>query len=120
MEEKNYMNLTPQEMAALLMEKDAQIESLRKALEKAKFAKSEQYRLQSEGIRQAKEKGVRFGRPRKKIPKEFYRYRRQYHEKKLTLEEAARKSHCSVGTFRKWDRETGERLQENDKMETEA
>ena len=112
MEKKDYKNLRPEEMEALLREKDAVIEELTRALELAKTAKSEQYRLQSEGIRAAREKGVKFGRPKKKIPKEFYRIRRQYHDKKITLEEAARKSRCSVGTFRKWDRETGERLEE--------
>ena len=105
MEKDNYEGMTAEELVKALKERDEVILDLKKQLSEQKICKDRRRTLQAEGIRLAKEKGVRFGRPKKKIPKEFYRYRKAYYEGLLTLQEAADKSHCSVTTFRKWDRE---------------
>ena len=108
MDRKDYEKMTTEELIAVLKEKDELIKELKEQLNEQKVGKERRRLLQAEGIRAAKGKGVRFGRPKKKIPKEFYRYRQAYYEGLLTLQEAADKSHCSVTTFRKWDRETRE------------
>ena len=105
MELNNYEGLSREELISLVLEKDNEIEELRTRIADQKKNREKMRRLQADGIKQAKDCGVRFGRPRKKITKEFYRYRKAYHDGVLTLQEAAAKSHCSVTTFRKWDRE---------------
>ena len=119
MERKDYEKMTTEELIAALKEKDELIRDLKEQLDEHKVGKERRRLLQAEGIRVAKDKGVRFGRPKKKIPKEFYRYRQAYYEGLLTLQEAADKSHCSVTTFRKWDKETRE-SGDTDSRETET
>lgn len=54
---------------------------------------------QREGIASAKAKGVKFGRPEIKMPKDFSIIVRDWRYKKISLEEALKKSHMSKSTF---------------------
>lgn len=54
---------------------------------------------QAEGIAAAKARGVRFGRPTKPLPENFYAIHKAWHEKKLTIKEAAAACKMPVGTF---------------------
>ncbi len=105
MKAKSYEEMSREEIIDLLLVKDQTIEELRLRIADQKKKREKMRQLQADGIQQAKDCGVRFGRPRKKVTKEFYRFRKAYHEGVLTLQEAAEKSHCSVTTFRKWDKE---------------
>ena len=106
MAEMKYEELSREELLSLMEQKDNEIQELRVKLAEQKRNREKIRRLQADGIRQAKDSGVRFGRPRKKITKEFFKYRKAYHDGEITLQEAAEKSHCSITTFRKWDKET--------------
>ena len=54
---------------------------------------------QKEGIEAAKQRGVRFGRPRKKLPKAFAAECQRWKQGKISLKEAARNCKMSVTTF---------------------
>ncbi|WP_029541154.1 recombinase family protein [Selenomonas sp. AB3002] len=54
---------------------------------------------QAEGIAAAKERGVRFGRPQRKIPQEFYRQCEKWRQGKVTLAQAAEKCGMPASTF---------------------
>ena len=56
-------------------------------------------RRQAEGIAAAKKRGVRFGRPPKCLPDNFYEVHKQWRSKKITLREAAENCGIPVGTF---------------------
>lgn len=56
-------------------------------------------RRQMEGIAAARARGVRFGRPLRPVPANFYEVRRAWREKKLTLHQAAEACEMPVGTF---------------------
>lgn len=57
---------------------------------------------QKEGIAAAKQKGVRFGRPKKPIPPTFPQYKTQWERGALSSREAARQLHVSQDTFLRW------------------
>lgn len=57
------------------------------------------HRLQREGIAAAKEKGVKFGRPRKKLPDDFEETLRAMENGKITSREAVKRSGMSESTF---------------------
>lgn len=54
---------------------------------------------QAEGIAAAKARGVKFGRPQKPLPDNFYEIHKAWKSKKLTLKEAAKACNMAVGTF---------------------
>ena len=54
---------------------------------------------QREGIAAAKARGVKFGRPAKPLPENFYESHKQWREKKLTMEEAALACGMPTSTF---------------------
>ena len=54
---------------------------------------------QAEGIAAAKAKGVKFGRPPRPLPENFYEVYLAWREKKITLKEAAAACCFPVGTF---------------------
>ena len=54
---------------------------------------------QAEGIRMAKLKGIRFGRPAVKTPRNFIAIVDLYKKKIITSEEACKMSNLSGGTF---------------------
>ena len=57
---------------------------------------------QAEGIRIAKEQGVKFGRPNKKLPSNFKEVARQYLDKKIPFEMALEKTKMTKSTFYKY------------------
>lgn len=57
---------------------------------------------QLEGIAAAKLRGVRFGRPRKPVPEDFPRLKREWENRKTTSREAARQLGISQDTFLRW------------------
>ena len=54
---------------------------------------------QAEGIAAAKAKGVKFGRPPKPLPENFYEVHKAWRGKKITLKEAANACDLPPGTF---------------------
>ena len=70
---------------------------------------------QAEGIAAAKLKGVRFGRPRKKVPDDFETIVEAWKTKKLPFEEALKRCDMSEPTFYRRLREY--RYQQNKKRE---
>lgn len=65
---------------------------------------------QAEGIAAAKAKGVKFGRNRLPIPKEFYQLQRQYQNGAISAREAARRLGVVHSTFLKWNRMETEKI----------
>lgn len=59
---------------------------------------------QAEGIAAAKARGVRFGRPRKPIPEEFYVLREEWLSRRLSSREAAVRLSIAQDTFLRWVR----------------
>lgn len=59
---------------------------------------------QTEGIAAARAKGVRFGRPRKEIPEDFFPLQQLWQEGKISGREAARRLNVTHNTFFKWAR----------------
>lgn len=57
---------------------------------------------QKEGITAAKAKGVRFGRPAKDVPEDFFEIYKIWKKKKISLREAARRLEVDHNTFKKW------------------
>ena len=55
---------------------------------------------QAQGIKAAKARGVRFGRPPKPIPKSFYKAAHRYAMRKISMSEAARQCSMPLSTFR--------------------
>ena len=64
-------------------------------------------RRQAEGIRSAKKRGVRFGRPRKAVPPGFARVNAQWQSGQISSCQAAQALHVAQDTFLRWARETG-------------
>lgn len=60
---------------------------------------------QKEGIAAAKQKGIRFGRPKKPIPDTFPRINAQWKSGMVSSREAARQLHVSQDTFLRWAHE---------------
>ena len=54
---------------------------------------------QAEGIAAAKARGVKFGRPPRALPGNFYEIHKAWRDKKITLKEAAEACDLPVGTF---------------------
>ena len=60
------------------------------------------HQRQREGIEAAKLRGVKFGRPRKPVPEEFWRMREEWINKKISSREAARELSIAQDTFLRW------------------
>ena len=60
------------------------------------------HRRQTEGIEAAKLRGVRFGRPRKKIPEEFETVKRAWIDKEISSRKVAEKLGIAQDTFLRW------------------
>lgn len=61
---------------------------------------------QKEGIEAAKLRGVKFGRPRKRIPPDFMRLKSEWESKKISSREAAKKLGIAQDAFLRWVRES--------------
>lgn len=57
---------------------------------------------QMEGIAAAKQRGVRFGRPRKNIPEEFWKLKNIWEERQITSRDAAKQLGIAQNTFLRW------------------
>ena len=57
------------------------------------------HQRQSEGIAAAKARGVKFGRPPKPLPENFYNVHKRWREKKITLKNAAKECNMPESTF---------------------
>ncbi len=62
---------------------------------------------QMEGIREAKKKGIKFGRSKKEIPKEFDDVAEQWCNNKISLRNGAKQLNVSHTTFSNWIKEKG-------------
>ena len=59
---------------------------------------------QREGIAAAKQRGVKFGRPKKQVPEEFARLREKWMQKEVSSREAAKRLGISQDTFLRWSK----------------
>ncbi len=62
---------------------------------------------QREGIEEAKKRGVKFGRTKKEIPREFHNIAREWRRNEISLRKAAKLLDISHTTLSKWLRENG-------------
>lgn len=60
---------------------------------------------QAEGIATAKKRGVKFGRPAKKIPENFDDVLQDWRQKKISAREAGHRLNVDYKTFLKWTRQ---------------
>ena len=60
---------------------------------------------QMEGIAAAKLRGVRFGRPRKPVPENFFDLKERWEKREITSRQAATELHIAQDTFLRWARE---------------
>ena len=60
------------------------------------------HQRQMEGIAAAKLRGVRFGRPRKPVPEQFWKLKQDWENKKITSREAAQQLSIAQDTFLRW------------------
>lgn len=63
---------------------------------------AELVRRQSEGLKNARERGVRLGRPPTKRPRKFQSVYAMYQAGKLSARSASQMLHVSPGTFKRW------------------
>lgn len=59
---------------------------------------------QMEGIAAAKLRGVKFGRPRKPVPENFWKLKNEWEQKKITSRQAAKQLSIAQDTFLRWAR----------------
>lgn len=60
------------------------------------------HQRQMEGIAAAKMRGVKFGRPRKTVPEQFWQLKEDWENKKITSREAAKQLCIAQDTFLRW------------------
>lgn len=60
---------------------------------------------QKEGIDAARKRGVKFGRPRKKIPHNFHQVKAQWLKREISTRQAARALNIAPDTFARWVKE---------------
>ena len=63
---------------------------------------------QREGIAAAKQRGVKFGRPKKQVPEEFARLREKWMQKEVSSREATKRLGISQDTFLRWSKNMSE------------
>ena len=68
----------------------------------AQVERENTHQRQMEGIEEAKKRGVRFGRIKRTIPKEFYGMAEKWSRNEISLREAAKQLDISHTTFAKW------------------
>lgn len=62
-------------------------------------------RRQSEGLKNARERGVRLGRPPAKRPRKFQTVFTMYQSGEISARAASQMLHVSPGTFKRWTQE---------------
>lgn len=60
------------------------------------------HQRQMEGIAAAKLRSVKFGRPRKTVPEQFWQLKKDWENKKITSREAAQQLSIAQDTFLRW------------------
>ena len=60
------------------------------------------HQRQMEGIAAAKLRGVKFGRPRKDVPEQFWKLKEDWENEKITSREAVRQLSIAQDTFLRW------------------
>lgn len=73
----------------------------------AQVERENTHQRQMEGIYEAKKRGVKFGRSKIEIPKEFYNLAEKYIKNETSLRKASRELGVSHTTFSKWLKEEG-------------
>lgn len=73
----------------------------------AQIERENTHQRQMEGIREAKKKGVKFGRRKKKLPKNFEKIAGRWIKREVSLREGAKLLCVSHTTFSKWLKERG-------------
>lgn len=68
----------------------------------AQIERENTHQRQMEGIKEAKNKGVKFGRPRSKLPDNFDEVYKKWEENRISKREAARILNISHPTFARW------------------
>lgn len=68
----------------------------------AQFEREQIRQRQLEGIREAKKRGKKFGRPKLEIPEEFEVVAEKYHNHEITIREGERLLGVSKSTFYNW------------------
>lgn len=68
----------------------------------AEIERTNIHQRQMEGISAAKERGIVFGRPNKKVPEQFPEVFTKWQNKSITLQDAAYLLNTSPNTFRRW------------------
>ncbi len=69
------------------------------------------HQRQMEGINEAKKRGVKFGRSKIEIPKEFYNLAEKYIKNQTSLRKASKVLGVSHTTFSKWLKEKGYKIE---------
>ena len=82
-------------------------------LQQIEKARENYKKKQTEGIAAAKLRGVKFGRPRKTIPVEFWKAKEDYINKKISSRDACMLCGISHSTFLRWVKENAENDSEN-------
>ncbi|MFM1552534.1 recombinase family protein [Helcococcus ovis] len=73
----------------------------------AQVERENTHQRQMEGIQEAKKRGVKFGRSKIEIPKEFYNLAEKYIKNQTSLRKASKELGVSHTTFSKWLKEEG-------------
>ena len=73
----------------------------------AQVERENTHQRQMEGIKEAKKRGVKFGRSKIEIPKEFYNMAEKYIKNQTSLRKASKELGVSHTTFSKWLKEEG-------------
>lgn len=73
----------------------------------AQIERENTHQRQMEGIREAKKKGIKFGRSKKEIPKDFEKIAEKWRRKEISLRTGAKELNVSHTTFSKWLKEKG-------------
>ncbi len=60
------------------------------------------HQRQKEGIAAARRRGVRFGRPRKQVPEQFWQLKTDWEQRKITSRKAAQQLSIAQDTFLRW------------------
>lgn len=85
----------------------------------AQIERENTHQRQMEGIKEARKRGVKFGRSKKEVPKQFDDVVMMWVDKKISLREGAKLLDVSHTTFSKWIQEKGymrEKKKNLDKM----
>lgn len=73
----------------------------------AQIERENTHQRQMEGIKEAKKRGVKFGRSKKDVPKYFEKVANQWSKKEVSLRSGAKQLNVSHTTFSKWLKEKG-------------